>query len=283
MLRLIKKGWNFAQVPIWVLCDTRLDDGAKVLFAYLDWRQGKSGGSWPSVPCMAADLGVSEVTIQRRLRALEEHGYLETEQRSGRSSYYTLNAGDEQAQSYAPGKNDTSEPKAEPDPPQKCDPTPLIFDTPPPSFLIPRTIEKNERKERETILAADAANDKNAPAENLNPQTEEERYLFQQLARSAGGKGRTPGRARFSNAVQAQTFREAVRALNGRTIAVLQEFFVGGGDGLGHAVRYLRAAARKEATKPPPVPDWGPEDVAAYHKRRDAETAAWEAQHAGAQ
>ena len=137
--------------------------------------------------------------------------------------------------------------------------------------------------ETTTDLAADAANDKNAPAENLNPQTEEERYLFQQLARSAGGKGRTPGRARFSNAVQAQTFREAVRALNGRTIAVLQEFFVGGGDGLGHAVRYLRAAARKEATKPPPVPDWGPEDVAAYHKRRDAETAAWEAQHAGAQ
>lgn len=40
-------------------------------------------------------------------------------------------------------------------------------------------------------------------------------------------------------------------------------------------------AAPKAA--PPPVQDWGPEDVEAYHKRRDAETAAWEAQHAGAQ
>ena len=104
--RLIKKGWNFAQVPVWVLCDTRLDDGAKILFAYLDWRQGESDGSWPSVARMAADLGVAEITIQRRLRMLESYGYLETEQRAGRSSFYALNAGNEEAQTFTPRKKD---------------------------------------------------------------------------------------------------------------------------------------------------------------------------------
>ena len=122
--RLIKKGWNFAQVPVWVLCDTRLDDGAKILFAYLDWRQGESDGSWPSVARMAADLGVSEDTIQRRLRSLEKHGYLQTEQRAGRSSFYVLNAGDEAAQAFTPRKNETI---PETDPPQFCTPTPRNF------------------------------------------------------------------------------------------------------------------------------------------------------------
>lgn len=104
-----------------MLCDTRLDDGAKILFAYLDWRQGEGNGSWPSVGRMAADLGVSEDTIQRRLRSLEKHGYLQTEQRAGRSSFYVLNAGDEEAQAFTPRKSaDTSEVH----PPQKCTPTP---------------------------------------------------------------------------------------------------------------------------------------------------------------
>ena len=153
MPRLIKKGWNFAQVPVWVLCDTRLDDGAKILFAYLDWRQGESDGSWPSVARMAADLGVAEITIQRRLRMLESYGYLETEQRAGRSSFYALNAGNEEAQTFTPRKNDTP---SESHPPQKCNPTPLISDTPPPSKMIPITRDINERQERETIGGADA-------------------------------------------------------------------------------------------------------------------------------
>jgi biotin operon repressor len=257
MPRLIKKGWNFAQVPIWVLCDTRLDDGAKVLFAYLAWRQGESGGSWPSVPRMAADLGVSEVTIQRRLRALEEYGYLETEQRSGRSSYYTLNAGDEQAQSYAPGKNDTSEPKAELDPPQKCDPTPLKNVTPPPSKMIPRTIKKNDRKERDGLPEnEEGRKSDSAPPSggvSLIPESDEERLLFRMLAINSGGK--RPGAARFKNAQQASDYRAAVQVLNGTTKQVLEAFFRSGGSGLGHAVSYVCGAARKRQAAVPPAPE----------------------------
>ncbi len=89
-MKFTKKGWIFAQTPIWTICDPNLSDGALRLFSYLAWRQGNDSSCWPSVPTMARDLSVSQDTIRRRLRALEENDYLITKHRIGRSSDYTL-------------------------------------------------------------------------------------------------------------------------------------------------------------------------------------------------
>lgn len=89
-MRFRKKGWTFAQVPIWAVCDPNISDGALRLLAYLAWRQGNDNSCWPSVSRMAQDLRSSPKTIQRRLRELEETGYLVTRHRRGRSNEYTL-------------------------------------------------------------------------------------------------------------------------------------------------------------------------------------------------
>jgi hypothetical protein len=85
-----KKGWVFAQVPIWAICDPNLSAGALRLLAYLAWRQGNDGSCWPSLGRMQTDLGCGERTVQRHLRELEEAGYLVTTRRPGRSNTYSL-------------------------------------------------------------------------------------------------------------------------------------------------------------------------------------------------
>ncbi len=89
-MKFTKKGWWFAQTPIWTICDPNLSDGALRLFSYLAWRQGNDSSCWPSVPTMARDLDISEDTIRRRLRELEHNSYLITTHRIGRSSDYSL-------------------------------------------------------------------------------------------------------------------------------------------------------------------------------------------------
>lgn len=102
-MKFTKKGWIFAQTPIWTICDPNLSDGALRLFSYLAWRQGNDNSCWPSVPTMAHDLSVSEDTIRRRLRELEVNDYLITKHRIGRSSDYTLIADPNDASAkYAP-------------------------------------------------------------------------------------------------------------------------------------------------------------------------------------
>jgi len=133
-----KKGWTFAQVPIWLLCDPRISDGAARLFGYLVWRQGEHPDTWPSISTMAVDLGVSEDTIRRRIRELDEAAYTNITYRSGRSSHYAMDANPEDAsEQYTPrirarGQKNTSQenvaPPAEmlPHPPHECYPTPSI-------------------------------------------------------------------------------------------------------------------------------------------------------------
>ena len=102
-MKFTKKGWIFAQTPIWTICDPNITDGALRLFAYLAWRQGNDNSCWPSVPTMAHDLNVSEDTIRRRLRELESENYLVTKHRLGRSSDYSLIADPDDASSkYTP-------------------------------------------------------------------------------------------------------------------------------------------------------------------------------------
>jgi hypothetical protein len=99
------EGWTFAQVPIWAACDPRIGDGEFRLLVYLVWRQGKDSGTFPSLTTIGQDLGMTARTIRRRLRILEEHGYLETEQRNGRTSIYAVVADPEgkASGSYTPG------------------------------------------------------------------------------------------------------------------------------------------------------------------------------------
>ncbi len=89
-MKFERDGWIFAQTPIWAACDPNISDGAHRLLTYLDWRQGNDDCCWPSISRMAGDLGVCGETIRRRLRELEEAGYLVTRRRVGRSNLYSL-------------------------------------------------------------------------------------------------------------------------------------------------------------------------------------------------
>lgn len=82
----------------------------------------------------------------------------------------------------------------------------------------------------------------------LEPSSSEEILLFDLLTQAQISKNRRPPRRRFQNPVQAQTFRDAVKVLNGQTESVLRRFFIGGSGGLGNAVAYVVGAARKRGT-----------------------------------
>ena len=102
-MKLTKKGWIFAQTPIWAACDTRIPNGAYRLLVYLDWRQGNDECSWPAVATIARDLSIHPDTVRRRLRQLEASGYLITRHRGGRSSQYFLVADpDNASDKYTP-------------------------------------------------------------------------------------------------------------------------------------------------------------------------------------
>lgn len=110
-----KDGWTFAQVPIGLMLDKTLSDGAKVLFAYLAWRQGTSDNAWPSVGRMADDMNVSNRAIQRRVRELQDQGWLTVTERSGHSNLYTIHATPQRDNSVAspvptPDASDTPTP-----------------------------------------------------------------------------------------------------------------------------------------------------------------------------
>lgn len=82
------KGWTFVQLPIWILCDNRINSTSKIVLAYLRWRQGNDGCCWPSRGKIARDLNVSERTVSRCLVELRGAGYVEVYFRDGQSSVY---------------------------------------------------------------------------------------------------------------------------------------------------------------------------------------------------
>jgi hypothetical protein len=91
----IATGWTFAQIPVWLLTNTELSDGAKVMFAYLKYRQGKDAACWPSYSAIAQDLGITERTAMNRAAELENAGYIERQRRPGRSNLFVLKAAPE--------------------------------------------------------------------------------------------------------------------------------------------------------------------------------------------
>lgn len=130
-------GWIFSQTPIWITCDPRISDSAYRLFVYLAWRQGHDAHCWPSRARIARDLGVSRETVRRRLRELEQAGYLVTRRRIGTSNAYTVVPDpDGASRSYTPHSS-------EPSPPTVSSPPSHNSAAPPPTPLrgSPRTSE----------------------------------------------------------------------------------------------------------------------------------------------
>jgi biotin operon repressor len=67
-------GWS--SVPNWVIRDAPLDNAEKLLYIALLNRANAKGESWPSLPTLASDTGLSESTVKRRLAKLEDAGLL---------------------------------------------------------------------------------------------------------------------------------------------------------------------------------------------------------------
>ena len=63
------------------LYETDLPSRAIYVYLYLVLRANREGQCWPAVPRIAADLKLSERTVQRALSDLREAGLIETEQR----------------------------------------------------------------------------------------------------------------------------------------------------------------------------------------------------------
>lgn len=73
---------------------------------YLAWRQGNHEAAWPSVETIARNTHVSERTVQRRLRELEELGYLITTPRHDQTNLYMLVSNPEGTDKYNPDSSD---------------------------------------------------------------------------------------------------------------------------------------------------------------------------------
>jgi hypothetical protein len=78
---VLKAAGYFVQLPLAVLEDLKLSDGAKLTYALiLSYAWGKSV-VWPSQSTMAERRGISDRTIRRHLNELEDNKYIKIEQR----------------------------------------------------------------------------------------------------------------------------------------------------------------------------------------------------------
>lgn len=84
--RLIRQGWNFAQVQAAVFLSPDLTHADVRLYCYLQWRAGHRDHAWPSVVTMAADLHMSEQAVRLSLRHLIEHDWIRRSRNYGQSS-----------------------------------------------------------------------------------------------------------------------------------------------------------------------------------------------------
>ncbi len=173
-MKFNKKGWVFAQVPIWATCDPNISDGAHRLLTYLAWRQGNDSSCWPSISRMARDLHSSPKTIQRRLRELEEVGYLQTTHRKGRSSQYTLVADPNHAsETYTPVNGDRG-PRSDPTP------TPVTSDQGPRSEPTPTPV---------TSVGGPRSHPTGTP---VNPDTHDDKTEREEKGREMRDEARLP-------------------------------------------------------------------------------------------
>ena len=70
------KDFNYLLIPLQILEDENLKASAKLLLAYLIFRQGKNSKSYWSQVVMGKHLGSSKRTIQRDIKDLINGGYI---------------------------------------------------------------------------------------------------------------------------------------------------------------------------------------------------------------
>ena len=176
-----KEGWTFAQVPIGLMLDKALSDGAKVLFGYLAWRQGTSDNAWPSVGRMASDMNVSNRAIQRRVRELQDQGWLTVTERSGHSNLYTIHATPERDKSVASPV-----------------PTPDASDTPTPDTSVTQNDSQLNDKDKPTAATHPRASRNNPPHQAFYSAIKTVCYLDDSLKSNQGRLNRTAKEIRDS-------------------------------------------------------------------------------------
>lgn len=74
-----------------IYSDDSLPHRAKAVYMYLRNRMNGERQCWPSIPRIAADLRLSETTVKRALRELEQHGYINRCRRKRGNGGYTSN------------------------------------------------------------------------------------------------------------------------------------------------------------------------------------------------
>jgi len=79
----------FVQVPFSLLRgETRLDSFAKMVWIVLASRADDEGLCWPSIKSIAADAGICERIVYRKIGLLKKNGWLKVTSRLGTSSVY---------------------------------------------------------------------------------------------------------------------------------------------------------------------------------------------------
>lgn len=85
---------HYVKAPVNLLLDQRLKAVDKVVWLYLQWRQGKHCSAWPGQERIAKELHLAINTVKGSLRRLRERGWLEINpaQGTGRGhrKYYTV-------------------------------------------------------------------------------------------------------------------------------------------------------------------------------------------------
>lgn len=83
--------WNegFTTVPN-LIFQAEISSGAKLLFTCLLFHGFRKGRAWPGQPRLARETGLSESTVKRTLRELEESGLVEIIRRGNKSNVYIL-------------------------------------------------------------------------------------------------------------------------------------------------------------------------------------------------
>lgn len=74
-----------------IYADDRLPHRAKAVYMYLEDRMNSERQCWPSIPRIAADLRLSETTVKRAIRELEQHGYINRCRRKRENGGFTSN------------------------------------------------------------------------------------------------------------------------------------------------------------------------------------------------
>lgn len=67
---------TYGTVPMVLMCEERLSGNAKMLWSYLQFRQGNNETAWPSQTTIEAHTGMSRSTISRATKDLESLGWL---------------------------------------------------------------------------------------------------------------------------------------------------------------------------------------------------------------